>query len=535
MFNGALHEGLADVTSAFIQDDPVIGKGFFGPATNLRTIDNAMRWPEDASGDPHVTGLIIAGAFWDLREAISLPLANQLVHFARYGIPDDADDGVAMSEYFVETLLVDDDDANLANGTPHFNEIVTAFNAHGIGTGFFVDYGHTPLADQAVSSDYPVTAVIQFTGPVGALDSSSPQLHYSINGAAYVAIPMTPAGPPDQFTASIPGQPAAIIRYYFSASDIYGASSTDPPVAPARSTYQFLAGPASTVFTQTMEVDPGWVVGSPADNATSGIWERGNPNGTLVNGVNAQPENDHTQGSGTLCWFTGQHPLGEPNVGFNDVDGGRTTLTSNTFDALTGTNYPVIEYYRWYSNQLGGSPLSDDWRSYVSNDNGTTWVPVENTAQGESDWVRILFFVDDYVTPTTTMKLRFVAQDSAGGSLVEAGVDDVRLLTYPLALAVGEPATPRPGLALAPASPNPMQGRTVLRFTLPARGRATLGVYDLHGRAVRSLIDRELQAGPHTEEWDGLDARGRRVASGPYFIKLEHGGEVALRKVVRVE
>src|SRR6185503_16521760 len=119
-----LHEGMADVLAAMIQDDPDGGKGFFGPGTILRSLDNTRRWPEDANpADPHITGLIIGGAFWDLRRSAGLDVAARLSHFAMYGLPDDPEAGVAMSEYFVETLVADDDDADLGNGTPHAAEI----------------------------------------------------------------------------------------------------------------------------------------------------------------------------------------------------------------------------------------------------------------------------------------------------------------------------------------------------------------------------------------------------------------------------
>src|SRR5206468_11944837 len=124
-----------------------MGKGFFGPGTSLRTLANTLRWPADASPDPHQTGLIIAGAFWDLRQAIGLPTAAHLVHFAKYGVPVDFDDGVAMGLYFIESLVADDNDGNLVNGTPHDAAIVAAFNAHGIGTGFLLEITHTPPGD----------------------------------------------------------------------------------------------------------------------------------------------------------------------------------------------------------------------------------------------------------------------------------------------------------------------------------------------------------------------------------------------------
>jgi hypothetical protein len=55
-----------------------------------------------------------------------------------------------------------------------------------------------------------------------------------------------------------------------------------------------------------------------------------------------------------MCFVTGQGVAGG-QVGANDVDGGRTTLTTAAFDG-TSTPSMVLEYYRWYSNNLGGAP-----------------------------------------------------------------------------------------------------------------------------------------------------------------------------------
>src|SRR5262249_11897163 len=110
MINAALHEGTADVNAAFIEDNPDIGKGFYGQGTMLRSVNNTKRWPNDANDDPHITGLIIGAAFWDLRRAVGLSVARRLAHYAKYGLPDDLDAGVAMHEYFIETLVADDDD-----------------------------------------------------------------------------------------------------------------------------------------------------------------------------------------------------------------------------------------------------------------------------------------------------------------------------------------------------------------------------------------------------------------------------------------
>ncbi len=531
MNNGALHEGMADVLAAMIQDDPNVGKGFFGPATVLRTIDNTRRWPEDASGDGHVTGLIIGGAFWDLRQSAGLAVAAQLSHFAKYGIPDDPDDGVAMNEYFIETLVADDDDADLGNGTPNGAAIVAAFNAHGIGTGYFMDIVHAPLADQPGAGPFPVTATVTYAGPFGAL-AGAPSLHYAFNDGAFGSVPMSPTGNPDEFTASIPGVSGAVVRYYVRAADSYGESVTHPAAAPASATHRFLAGPATTLLVRDMEVDPGWTVGAAGDNATTGLWVRADPIGTQVTaGIDVQPEDDHTV-AGLQCFVTGNATLGSP-AGTNDVDGGRTTLTTAFLDATPdGTHDPVISYWRWYTNNQGSSPGLDVWRVDISNDGGFDWVSVENTTASDASWRRVLFRIADYVEPTSQIRLRFIAEDAGSGSLVEAAVDDLELLAFSDVVAVGEAPAPA-ALALRLASGHPAPGALRLDYAVPAAGPVRLVLYDVAGRAVRALVDGHRAAGRHGVDWDGRDDRGASLASGTYFVRLTAGGAALSRTLVR--
>ncbi len=95
----------------------------------------------------------------------------------------------------------------------------------------------------------------------------------------------------------------------------------------------------------------------------------------------------------------------------------------------------------------------------------------------------------------------------------------------------GMPALPAT-LRLARPAPNPFNPRTTLAFTLPAASRATLVVYALDGRRVRTLVAGWLAAGTHVAVWDGGDASGRTVASGTYVVRLAAGGVTASRMVV---
>jgi hypothetical protein len=90
-------------------------------------------------------------------------------------------------------------------------------------------------------------------------------------------------------------------------------------------------------------------------------------------------------------------------------------------------------------------------------------------------------------------------------------------------------------LALLPSVPNPAVGGTRLRFTMPARGPVELGLYDVAGRLVRTLVGREggeLGPGLHTVAWDGRDDGGRRVAGGVYFARLRALQRDVVRKLV---
>lgn len=532
--NAALHEGLADVVAAFVQDNPYAGKGFFGPGTILRSLDNTARWPENASPDPHLTGLIVGGAMWDLRESVGLTVATTLSHFAKYGRPDDVDDGVAMLEYFIEVLVADDDHGGINNGTPHFDQILAAFNAHGIGTALFMTLAHTPLADQTGPSPYPVAATALYNPPqpakFGGL-AGPPQLHYSVNGGGLQIVAMSPTDNQGHYAASIPGQSNAVVSYYVSVTDVYGVTITAPVGAPS-SVYRFLAGTPSIVFTHDQEVDQGWTAGADGDDATSGLWTWTDPNGTTTNWpLETQPENDHTPTPGFLCWVTGNAIPGQP-VGTEDVDGGKTTLTSALFDAtLAGYTNPAISYWRWYTNDQGGSPGQDLWRTDISNDGGVSWVNVESTTRSNASWQRLLVRIGDYVTPSDQMLMRFVAEDTGDPSLVEAAVDDFQLLAFVTPVGVADGSAPR-ALALSIASATPAMGPVRLSYSLPAAGSASLRVFDLRGRAVRTLITGWQEAGVHGVAWDGRDDRGVILGSGAYFARLGAGGGVVTRTLV---
>ena len=183
---------------------------------------------------------------------------------------------------------------------------------------------------------------------------------------------------------------------------------------------------ASATAVADMETNPGWTVGGPTDNATTGVWTRVNPVGT--GGGRVQPEDDHTPAPGVQAFITGQSNVGE-GIGVNDVDNGRTTLTSGTYD-VSALASPVVSYFRWYVNDAGANPGSDTWVVEVSGNSGLSWVTAESTQQSRAAWTQASVSLAGVLPgPITSVRVRFVASDLGGGSIVEAGVDDFQIVS----------------------------------------------------------------------------------------------------------
>ena len=265
----------------------------------------------------------------------------------------------------------------------------------------------------------------------GSPQPNSGRLLYRVGSSgAFTNVAMTQTAP-NQYLATLPAAACgSSIQFYVSAQTTTGSSVTSPANAPASFYSSVAATGTSTPFADTVETNLGWTLTSAGDTATTGLWVRADPIGTSSGGVQVQPENDVTPGSGVNCFFTGQGSAGG-SLGQADVDGGLTTLTSPTMNALGGIAF--VNYYRWYSNSRGGAPNADTFRVQISNNNGATWVPLETVGptgpEVDGGWIFKEFRISDFVTPTAQMKIRFIAEDAGTGSLIEAAVDEVGIRT----------------------------------------------------------------------------------------------------------
>ncbi|SVD38173.1 uncharacterized protein METZ01_LOCUS391027, partial [marine metagenome] len=183
------------------------------------------------------------------------------------------------------------------------------------------------------------------------------------------------------------------------------------------------------------ETDDGWTVGDVDDDATAGIWEPAIPVATFFDGNQAQPGTDQSE-DGEKCFLTGA-ATSPGSVGFDDVDGGKTTLLSPIFD-LSEYTEALITYYRWYTNNVGDNPGTDHWQADVSDNDGESWSALEYTTESNDSWIQKNFLLSQLgVTLTNQVQFRFVAEDinnpedrGSGGSIIEAAIDDFTISTF---------------------------------------------------------------------------------------------------------
>ncbi len=199
-------------------------------------------------------------------------------------------------------------------------------------------------------------------------------------------------------------------------------------------------------FVDDFETDRGWVVENV--DAINGIWQRDTPIGGESSGGPAAD----ADGSGQ-CYLTGNQ------TGDSDVDGGATLLVSPLLDATWGPE-ATITFSLWCAGSPGGGSAlpppapapgggggpgtgdhgsEEEFTGYEPGDDeeglaisltsnaGAFWVEVEHLTQSTVGWETRTIRIADYVLPTDTVRVAFIATDLPPDGQLEVAIDDFRL------------------------------------------------------------------------------------------------------------
>jgi C1A family cysteine protease/phage anti-repressor protein len=259
----------------------------------------------------------------------------------------------------------------------------------------------------------------------------SATIHYRYDNGAYQMQPLSYVSG-SLYEATLPPATCGDTpEFYFTVQTTQMGLLHHPSNAPT-TVYTGLVGEFTEVFSDDFETDMGWTVEN-SPGLTAGAWERGIPVG---GGDRGDPPTDYDDSG--KCYLTGNQD------GDSDIDGGTTSLISPTVNLYEGLD-AKIEYAVWYSNDYGGDPNNDYFRTYISNDNGNSWVLVEEIGPTSlSGWVKKEFMVSNFVSLNDEIKIRFEASDENEGSVVEAGIDAVKAYLF-------ECVSPGPILAYEPS------------------------------------------------------------------------------------
>jgi hypothetical protein len=145
----------------------------------------------------------------------------------------------------------------------------------------------------------------------------------------------------------------------------------------------------------------------------------------------------------------------------------------------------------------------------------------------DTDWMPLFTVVDPDYLPSGTIGL--------GAALGKHVHYDNILVLDNGASGIPEDDGVRPAAAavlLGLNMPNPFDRLTTLPISVREGGRISLAVFDVGGRLVRPLVDKDLPAGEYAFQWDGKDARGHPLGGGIYFCRLGGRGDQMQRLVL---
>jgi glucose/arabinose dehydrogenase len=242
----------------------------------------------------------------------------------------------------------------------------------------------------------PITAPYTFTGVEGIIRSLG------------VVTPQTSGGTTYEFVSWSDG----------------GAATHEISTPTADTTYTALFQPGATMvlFSDTFESALGWTLTPGQNPATTGRWQRGDPQPTSQNGISLQPGS--CDGGSVNCLITGL--TATSSAGGNDVDGGLTSIQSPPISLPAGGT--ITLRFRFFFAHLNNATSADLFRVRVVGSNGVAQTVAARggtASNAAGTWTTRT--ADLSAWAGQTVRLRVEALDASTGSLIEAGVDNVTI------------------------------------------------------------------------------------------------------------
>lgn len=345
-FDSAMSEGVGDFLSATAVNDASMAPGFFLDGSTLRELDpigSEAIYPDDLGSDPHISGLIYGGAFWDLRKALILSLGETAgVAKTEQLFYATLQRAVDMPTSYIEVLLEDDDDGDLNNGTPNYCDINQVFSIHGL-TGLLNNplFGDPEIDGLDVS--VPSTSAISCNN---ALVGMTLEWQNRNNSAENGQVSMTYDG--SHYRASIPFESPGEVVQYKVVAQFTDDSTMVKPRNQAAPWYEQFIGLSQVISCTDFETNPfdnGWTheltAGTIQEGADDWQW-----NVTMGNFTNKD----------ATTAYSGSYVIGNDlgEQGYNGLyQSNITNQASSPVIATNGYEFVRLQYRRWLNVEDG--------------------------------------------------------------------------------------------------------------------------------------------------------------------------------------
>ncbi|MAG57890.1 MAG: hypothetical protein CMJ83_16520 [Planctomycetes bacterium] len=414
---GYMGEGLSDCVGGATEDTSIVGSGFSGIGTQVRNMNNGCQYPSSCGTAIHQRGLVIGGSYWHTRVQFNnamgqagKDLMDSYLFQSLSGAPQDE---IAV---VMEMLLLDDNDGNLANGTPNVSLFHQGFTIqHGVPFPLqLVTVGHQPLVDTLDQlQPYEIRAT---ASSITGSNVSNLTLFWRAGAPNFTPAPMTQSG--GTWVGFIPNQAGgATVEYYLSA--IAGSNSGTSPAGAPAATHRFRTALSSAFYAQGFEGISGW---TSQQVQTQNDWHNiphGNPN---------HASDPATAFEGLLTYGNDLVPASNWNGDY--AASVNNHLSSSTINC-TGRTGVTLVYRRWLTVEDG---FYDQARILVSNNNGASYIPVWQNAVGsgtqhhvDTTWVEHSVNISAIADNQPNVRIRFQLISDAGLQFGGWNIDDLRL------------------------------------------------------------------------------------------------------------
>jgi len=229
-------------------------------------------------------------------------------------------------------------------------------------------------------------------------------------------------------------------------------------------------------------------------------------------------------GSTASIDWRGLDPLREYQWYVKVSDGHTPPVTGPTWH-FTTLDLATPTLLSWFTATAVASGIELRWE--FSEPGLFSAVTVERAGSAEGPWVGVV--VEQRDEGGVGVALDRGARSGGTYWYRLAATSGSRRLTFgPIEATAGEVIR---DFALGWPLPNPTSGATRLDFAVPRASRVSLGLYDMQGRRVATLVEGLVAAGRHQAVWNGTTG-GRPAPAGIYFLRLKAEGVDISRRLI---